>query len=58
MKIQSLYHRLKVFKEFKDLRKQLKGMPFVIRSSCVKMHWLKRDTGSLIFDSKTMVKKS
>jgi len=57
LKIQSLHTRLRVYKEFKELRLKLKNTPIVCRGTLVKMHWLKRDTGSLMFDAKTIVKK-
>jgi hypothetical protein len=54
-KIQGLYQRLKVYKEFKELRNKLKSTPFVVRNSLVKMHWLKRETGNLMFETNTLV---
>jgi hypothetical protein len=59
--------KLKKQKEMRELRKQLKAMPYVVRSTFVKMHFLKANTraltsnvglkfGNPLFDGKTLFK--
>lgn len=51
IKIQSLYHLLKKKKDLKAMRDKMKALPFVCRSSFVKMQMLKMSTNQLISDT-------
>lgn len=53
MLIQSLYHRLKFKKELKAMREKMKSLPYVCRSSFVKMQMLKMSTHQLMSDTST-----
>ena len=44
LKIQSLYHRLRFKNELREMRQQLKKLPYACRRSYVKMQQLKLST--------------
>eukprot|EP00347_Sterkiella_histriomuscorum_P007667 403348036 len=57
LKIQQLYHRLRFKKDLKELRDKLKTLPFVCRSSYVKMQMLKLSTKSLVSETSKLRKQ-
>ncbi|CDW84853.1 UNKNOWN [Stylonychia lemnae] len=56
IKIQSLYHRLKLKKGLKDMRQKMKTLPYVCRNSYVKMQILKINTFMLATDTSKLRK--
>lgn len=57
VKIQSLYHRLRYKKDLQEMRAQMKKLPYVCRSSYVKMNELKLSTKYLMKESSNKFKK-
>ena len=51
IRIQSLYHLLKFKNELKSMRAKMKSLPYVCRSSFVKMQMLKMSTCQLVTDT-------